>query len=213
MAMDTGLRQRKKERLRAQIFEAAHGLFAKHGFDAVTVAAVARAAEVSEPTVFSYFPTKEDLFFGGLDSFESHLVEAVERRPMGQAASAAFMEALLESARNLDDPQRIRAIAAASRLISGSTALQVREREIVARHTRGLAAVLAHESRAGEDDIEAVVVANALMGLHRGLVEHVRAQVRAGKAGSGLAAEFRRLARRGFGRLEKGLGTYAIKRK
>ncbi|HEY3085000.1 MAG TPA: helix-turn-helix domain-containing protein [Candidatus Dormibacteraeota bacterium] len=208
-----GLRQRKKERVRAQIFEAAQSLFARHGFDSVSVAAVAREAEVSEPTVFSYFPTKEDLFFDGLDSFESRLVEAVEQRPAGEPASSAFMAKLLASSRNLEETQRVRGIAAASKLIAGSAALQVREREIVARHTRELAAKLARETRSGADDIEAFAVANALMGLHRGLVEHVRSEVRAGSGGRELAAEFRRLARRAFGRLEKGLATYAVKGK
>ena len=213
MAIEPGLRQRKKERVRAEIFESAHALFARQGFDAVTVAAVAREAEVSEPTVFSYFPTKEDLFFAGLDSFESRLVEAVERRPIGVPAGTAFMAKLIDSSRNLEEPARVKAIAAASKLIAGSVALQVREREIVARHTRELAAVLAREARGGADDIEAYAVANALMGLHRGLVEHVRGQVKAGVAGKALATEFRRLARRGFGRLEAGLGTYGIKRR
>ena len=208
-----GLRQRKKERVRAQIFEVAQSLFARHGFDSVSVATVAREAEVSEPTVFSYFPTKEDLFFAGLDSFESRLVEAVGQRPVGESASSAFMAKLIESSRSLEERQRVMAIAAASKLIAGSAALQVREREIVARHTRELAAMLARETRSGADDIEAFAVANALMGLHRGLVEHVRSEVRAGNGGRELAADFRRLARRAFGRLEKGLATYAVKRK
>lgn len=213
MAAEPGLRQRKKERVRAQILEAARSLFTKHGFDRVTVAAVAREAEVSEPTVFSYFSTKEDLVFAGLESFERELVEAVERRPPGQAASAAFMAKLLESSRNLDGVQRVKEIAAASRLIAGSPALQVREREIVAQHTRELAHVLAREERTAADDIEAFAVANALMGLHRALVEHIRSEVRGGRPGKDLSAEFRRLARRAFQRLDAGLATYAVKRK
>ncbi len=212
MAAVQGLRQRKKERVRAQIVEAAHSLFARHGFDSVSVATVAREADVSEPTVFNYFPTKEDLFFDGLESFESRLVEAVEQRPAGEAASTAFMAKLLESSRNVEDPQRVRSIVEASKLIGGSAALQVREREIVARYTRDLAALLAREARSGANDIEAYAMANALMGLHRGLVEHVRSGARAGKPGRELAIEFRRLARRAFGRLERGLATYAIKR-
>ena len=212
MAATPGLRQIKKQRVRAQILEVARRLFTEHGFDRVTVAAVAREAEVSEPTVFSYFPTKEDLVFAGLESFERELVAAVEQRPAGLSASAAFMTKLLESARNLQGDQRLKDIAAASRLIAGSAALQVREREIVAEHTRELARVLAREERTGADDIEAFAVANALMGLHRALVEHIRSEVRAGRTGNDLGAEFRRLARRAFRRLDAGLGTYAVKK-
>jgi len=212
VAAKPGLRQIKKERVRAQILEVARGLFTKHGFDRVTVAAVAREAEVSEPTVFSYFPTKEDLVFAGLESFERQLVAAVEQRPAGQAASAAFMAKLLESSRNLQDAQRLKDIAAASRLIAGSAALQVREREIVAQHTRELASVLTRQEGTAGDDIEAFAVANALMGLHRALVEHIRSEVRSGRTGKDLSAEFRRLARRAFRRMDAGLGTYAVKK-
>ncbi|BBJ40169.1 hypothetical protein SSPO_028870 [Streptomyces antimycoticus] len=39
----------------------ATGLFLERGFDRVTVAEVAAAAEVSVNTVYNYFPAKEDL--------------------------------------------------------------------------------------------------------------------------------------------------------
>ena len=41
-------------------------LFLERGFDAVTVAEVARAADVAEKTVYNYFPTKEDLVYDRL---------------------------------------------------------------------------------------------------------------------------------------------------
>ena len=41
----------------------ATALFLAHGFDNVTVAQIAAASEVSEQTVFNYFPTKESMFF------------------------------------------------------------------------------------------------------------------------------------------------------
>ncbi|MFD1050681.1 TetR family transcriptional regulator, partial [Kibdelosporangium lantanae] len=57
----TTLRERKREQLTATIADVAIKLFLEHGFDAVSTAAVASAAEVSKPTLFKYFPTKEDL--------------------------------------------------------------------------------------------------------------------------------------------------------
>jgi AcrR family transcriptional regulator len=58
-----GRRERKKQQTRHAISDVATALFLERGFDAVTVAEVARAADVAVQTVFNHFPTKEDLFF------------------------------------------------------------------------------------------------------------------------------------------------------
>ena len=56
-----GLRERKKQRTRELIAARALELFSERGYHATTVADIAAAAEVSKPTLFRYFPTKEDL--------------------------------------------------------------------------------------------------------------------------------------------------------
>src|SRR5437588_7853527 len=129
MATAPGLRERKKQQTRQLIFDAASRLFAERGFDAVTVAEVARAADVSEVTVFNYFPTKEDLFFGGMDVFEGQLVEAVRRRAAGESALAVFRRGIDEGFENLAAEERARVIARAATMIDASVALQIRERE------------------------------------------------------------------------------------
>ncbi len=57
---------------------------------------MATAAEVSEATVFNYFPTKEDLFYSGLEAFEEMLLDAVRERPSGDSALAAFSRFITE---------------------------------------------------------------------------------------------------------------------
>src|SRR4051794_37232709 len=59
----TGLRAFKKARTRLAISDVATRLFVEHGFEHVTVAQIAEAAEVSTKTVFNYFTSKEELFF------------------------------------------------------------------------------------------------------------------------------------------------------
>jgi AcrR family transcriptional regulator len=68
-----GLRARKKARTRDAIADAAIALFLARGFDAVPVSDIAAAAEVSKPTLFRYFPTKEDLV---LHRFADHQGES-----------------------------------------------------------------------------------------------------------------------------------------
>jgi len=69
----TGLRARKKARTRDAIAETAISLFLERGFDSVSVTDIAAAAEVSKPTLFRYFPSKEDLV---LHRFADHKGEA-----------------------------------------------------------------------------------------------------------------------------------------
>jgi AcrR family transcriptional regulator len=59
----TSLRERKKQEVRTAISDVATRLFVERGFDNVTVAEIAEAANVSTMTVFNHFQKKEDLFF------------------------------------------------------------------------------------------------------------------------------------------------------
>jgi len=210
MSSEQGLRERKKEQTRQTIAQAALALFAERGFDGVTVAEVARAAEVSEGTVFNYFPAKEDLFYSQMESFEAALVDAVRERHAGESVLVAFRRFVLERSRGLADRADI--ITTAARIIDASPALRSREREIVEDYTHALAELVATEAGARPGDVEPRVVATALMGAQRALVEHVRGSVLSGLRGPELLASVRSQGKRAFARLERGLGDYAVKK-
>lgn len=212
MATDLGLRELKKQQARQLIFETASRLFAERGFDTVTVAEIARAAYVSEPTVFKYFPTKEDLFFGGMAFFEERLLQTVRERAVGESAFTAFRRQVVDGCRRLSADGNADVIAKGASLINASLALQTREREIVARYTQKLAEVLAHETGVTPTDVEPWSVAGALMSTHRALVLFVRTKVLAGQRGTNLASAARSQTTRAFARLEASLGDYAVRR-
>src|SRR3954451_11744507 len=148
-----GLRERKKEQTRQLIAETARRLFAERGFAQVTVAEVADAADVSQQTVFNYFPTKEDLVFWRLGAFEDELLATVREREPGESALAAFRRFLLSRQGVLRSPRpEVREqLAALMRTIDESPALLAREQQIYARYTDALAEVLTADASADDD--------------------------------------------------------------
>jgi AcrR family transcriptional regulator len=203
---EPGLRERKKQQTRQLILDTASHLFVERGFDGVTVTEIARAAELSEMTVFNYFPTKEDLVFGRMEFFEEQLMAAVQQRAPEESAVAAFGRMLLAGIDQL--AARTEMIARAAMLIRASPALQAREREITARYAAQLAGVFTAETGSAHDDIEAWTAASALMAVHRGLLEHVRNAVLAGRRGAQLSKDAIAQASRALARLESGLADY-----
>ncbi|HKH18622.1 MAG TPA: TetR family transcriptional regulator [Solirubrobacteraceae bacterium] len=211
----TGLRERKKQQTRDLIAKTARDLFSKRGFEAVTVAEIARAADVSEKTVFNYFPTKEELFYSRLEAFEEELLAAIREREPGESVLAAFGRFVLDPRgvfamqSATDATERLRTI---NRVITESPALLARERQVFAQYTESLAALLAEETGVDPDDVEPHVVASALLGIHRSLIEYVRRRVAAGAGVPELGPELRRQGERALGLLERGLGEHGIKR-
>src|SRR5215213_10182685 len=140
--MSSGLRERKKERTRQLIADTARQLFAERGFDAVTVAEIARQAEVAEKTVYNYFPTKEDLFYSRLEAFEEDLLEAIRERKPGESIVAAFRGFLIAQrgvlAMRGDDDEATRRVRTITRVIVESPALLARERQVFTRYTESL---------------------------------------------------------------------------
>ncbi|MFF0726187.1 TetR/AcrR family transcriptional regulator [Streptomyces sp. NPDC004134] len=103
------LRARKQQRAREAIIKAAHELFAERGFDHVTVADIARRAEVGRATFFRHFGDKQEVVFGSdqqIDMVIAEVAQAPVDGPIGDSLPAAlayvrtivvaFMERLTE---------------------------------------------------------------------------------------------------------------------
>jgi AcrR family transcriptional regulator len=87
------LRERKKAATRKALIDAAERLFEERGFDAVTVAEIAAAANVSVKTMFVYFRSKEDLVFADNQLIDA-LVTAVRDRPAGSPPTSEIVRVL-----------------------------------------------------------------------------------------------------------------------
>jgi AcrR family transcriptional regulator len=217
MTQELGLRERKKQRTRRHIADTARRLFAERGFDQVTVAEVARAAEVAQATVFNYFPTKEDLFYSRLEAFEDELMRAIREREPGQSVLAGFAGFLLAQQGVLamqapgGEDEATEQIRTVSRVITESPALLARERQVFDRYAETLAAYIAEDTGAKPDDVTPRVVANAIVGLHRALIDYVRDQAAAGASARRIRTGVRAEAERAIAQLERGLGDFGVR--
>jgi AcrR family transcriptional regulator len=83
MEATQGLRERKKQRTRERIVEAAFELFAKRGFDGTTIADIAEVAEIAPRTFFSYFPSKDDVVFYDFEETHATIASWLQDREPG----------------------------------------------------------------------------------------------------------------------------------
>jgi AcrR family transcriptional regulator len=208
MTAELGLRERKKQRTRQLLADTAWRLFAERGFDQVPVAEIANEAEVSEATVFNYFPTKEDLVFHRMEAFEQELLTAIRERDPEESIVQAFGRFVLEPRGFLasDDPGATEGMRAVARVITASPALLAREREILESYTSTLAGFIAQERGMSADDVAPWVVANALVGVHRALIGYAHRQALAGLQSRRIARSLRSQGQRALALLEHGLG-------
>jgi AcrR family transcriptional regulator len=215
VAVEVGLRERKKQRTRQLLADTARRLFSERGFEQVSVAEIARVAEVSPATVFNYFPSKEDLVYSGLETFEHRLLAAIRERPSGETVLDAFGRFILEPrgffvAKGEQEAQQLIAL---TRMIAASPALLAREQQILARYTDALAELIADETGAGAGDLRPYVAANALIGVHRALIGYVRERLAAATPNRGrLARDVRDRGEAALALLADQLGHYAAKR-
>ncbi len=104
-----GLRERKKRQTRETIVREALVLFQERGFDGVTVADIAAAANIAPRTFFAYFPTKEDVVFADHEESLAGLSERLRQRPAGQTTIDALRDWLAEMVESHDTTDQVEA--------------------------------------------------------------------------------------------------------
>jgi len=100
-----GLRERKKQQTRQRIAQIAAGLFKRHGYENVRMIDIAQAADVSEQTLYNYFPTKEHLVFDMDRELEARILRVVlDRDPtvsLAESLRAGALEFLEDISRSM----------------------------------------------------------------------------------------------------------------
>ncbi|WP_223835852.1 TetR/AcrR family transcriptional regulator [Streptomyces venezuelae] len=199
------LRERKKRETRQRISDEATMLFAARGFDQVTVAEVARAAQVSTMTVFNHFPRKEDLFLDRIPEAVELLTAAVRNRPAGETPLAALRALLL---RLLDQRHPLAAVSDDFpyfwRVVLDSPALRARAREGVEEVEQALGDAIAETAPGGDGPGPRLAAALAIAAYRAVYVATAR-RLLAGERAADVADDHRSRVNGAFDALERAL--------
>ncbi|MER6433000.1 TetR family transcriptional regulator [Streptomyces sp900105245] len=195
---EMGLRERKKQRMYQDVSDTAVRLFLERGFDAVSVAEVAAAAGISKPTLFRYFPAKEDLVLHRIADHETEAARVV-------AGSADPVDALRRNflaglerrdpVTGLNDHPQVLAFHT---LLYGTPSLVARAHRHLERSEAALAAALG-------GGLDARLAAGQIIAVQRILAQDNWRRIAAGESVEQVAPEAVRAAERAFGRLAAGL--------
>ncbi|MER5855775.1 TetR family transcriptional regulator [Streptomyces sp900105245] len=195
---EMGLRERKRQRMYQDVSDIAVRLFLERGFDAVSVAEVAAAAGISKPTLFRYFPAKEDLVLHRIADHETEAARVV-------AGSADPVDALRRNflaglerrdpVTGLNDHPQVLAFHT---LLYGTPSLVARAHRHLERSEAALAAALG-------GGLDARLAAGQIIAVQRILAQDNWRRIAAGESVEQVAPEAVRAAERAFGRLAAGL--------
>ncbi|MCK9901627.1 TetR family transcriptional regulator [Parafrankia colletiae] len=207
-----GLRERKKQRTHDALSAAAIALFLERGFDNVSVAEVAAAAEVSKPTLFAYFPTKEDLVLHRIADHDGEAARVVRTRPPGTAPLPALEEHLLaglarhDPVTGLNDHPEVLAFHG---MVFATPSLAGRVAQYASRDEEALAAALG-EAVPTAGDLAAALAASQILAVRRVLArENWRRLSEPRAVAADVLPDAVAEARLAFGALRKGLSEFA----
>lgn len=167
---DTGrtLRDRKRERTRKALVDAAVDLFERHGYDGTTVADIAATAEIGTRTFFSYFASKEELLFPDSDARVDAAKAAIAaRKPADRPA-----DILLRALHNVGPDDLVDRVAALRlRLIQTVPAVRGRALQLQLDAQREIATHL-HQAFSEElDEVGAAALVGAFIGAVTGALQ------------------------------------------
>jgi AcrR family transcriptional regulator len=211
--MTEGLRERKKRKTRQRISDVAIGLFVERGFERVTIAEVAEAAEVSVNTVYNYFQSKEDLVLPPDEASPRRLADIVRQRAPGESAAGAVLAHLREEVRGHD--RRLGLAAGFGRVVEmmlATPTLRARLEELGQQMTDLLAGVLAEETGAAPEDPLPRAVAWQVGSLHAMVFAEIGRRVAAGQEPDAIAAAVLELLDVVEGLLGERVLTYAVRK-
>lgn len=213
-----GLRERKKRLMRELISDTATEMFLDRGFEAVTVAEIADACDISEKTVFNYFPTKESLLFDEEDELTERTVLALRNLDDDGGIAASVTEAVLglleqsysEWTTDRDPAASIDVLRRFSELVESHPGLVAALQAMLERLTEAAAEALAERAGVDPEDPEPRMAALIVVGLWRAYFGSMRRTVAAGVDAEELREAVIRDVRRAARVADSGLSAFNL---
>ncbi|WP_030925086.1 TetR/AcrR family transcriptional regulator [Streptomyces sp. NBC_01527] len=195
------LRERKKQLTYQAVSDAAIAMFLERGFDKVSVAEVAAAADISKPTLFRYFPAKEDLALHRFADHEDEAARVVAARSQDESPLDALRRHFLDGLERrdpvtglCDHPQ----VLAFHRMLYGTPSLVARMYGYQGRSEAALA-------RALGDAVPDRLAAGQIIAVQRILALENWRRIDAGESADEVYEDAVRAAELGFVQLRSGL--------
>jgi AcrR family transcriptional regulator len=180
---DVGLRERKKAVLRQHISDTATELFLQRGFDAVHIKEIAQVCDVSEKTVYNYFPVKEALLLDREDAMSEGLRRALTNYDTSTVQAMVGLlrdevEFMTEGLKSHKSPAKAMAMVRQFlHLLETHPSLMMYQQNIMDRLVDTTAGLLSQRNNSPVDAPETRIAAEMLIGLwnlqHRALRNYV----------------------------------------
>jgi AcrR family transcriptional regulator len=174
-AQHEGLRERKKRLTRQLISDTATEMFLERGFDEVRISEIAVACEVSEKTIYNYFPTKESLVLDREESIAADIRWALGPDAAGMSPVDAAVHSITEDMSRMlhywSDGSNYSADLTPFRrfwdMLESTPSLRAAQREMMDRLIEVAAAAMAERAGINAEEPEPLIAAIAIMGLWR----------------------------------------------
>jgi len=210
--MSEGLRERKKRQTRQRVSDVAIGLFVARGFDNVTIAEIAAAAEVSVNTVYNYFHTKEDLVLPPEEASPRRLADMVRGRDPGQSAADAVLARLRQEVSGRERKVGLsEGFGRVLEMMRAAPTLTARLEWLAHQMTAELADRLVQETGAAPGDPVPQAVAWQLGSLHSMVLSEIGRRTAAGEPPDVIAADVLELINAAEGLMGERLLGYAVR--
>jgi TetR/AcrR family transcriptional regulator len=150
-----------------RILDAARSLFAEHGFDAVSMNAIAEAASVSKANIFHHFKSKDDLYLAVLKTACAASCDQIERFGRGDGPFEARLERYAdEHLGHILDNEQITRLIERDLLENGSQRGRQFAEQVFGQNFGRLVEILREGQKRGElrADIDPALVALMVIG-------------------------------------------------